>query len=224
MRSQATHSATVTPRQPGPSPGPIAIAGNASKTRRHGTNNTKNPPPPHPALPNEVPRQVRRHRARATMGVRGHTKPAVSSRPPAPGCGCAAPRSRKPAPACRLHRHAPPRDPAVPTRRSHRSAATGEHRSGGPTEQPRDRLHDKMRRRIAFPVGEDLAGFGECHCIDHRIGIAAAGGEGAVEGGELLAGSRRPDSPPAVLPPSAALRRHSGWRARQFAERRRPLR
>src|SRR5690348_8725454 len=46
-----------------------------------------------------------------------------------------------------------------------------------------------MRRRIVLPVSEDLAGLGECHHINHRIGIAAAGGEGAVEGGKLLAGS-----------------------------------
>ena len=64
-----------------------------------------------------------------------------------------------------------------------------ERRSRGPAEQPRDRLHDQMRRRIAFPIGEDLAGLGERHRVDHRVGIAAAGGEGAVDGGELLAGA-----------------------------------
>src|SRR3954470_8742748 len=52
-----------------------------------------------------------------------------------------------------------------------------------------------MRRRIVFPITEDLAGLGQGHCVDHAVGVAAAGGEGAVEGAELLAGIA-----PAVAP------------------------
>ena len=49
-------------------------------------------------------------------------------------------------------------------------------------------MQQQMRRRVVLPVTENLAGLGQGHCVDHAVGVAAAGGEGAVEGAELLAG------------------------------------
>jgi hypothetical protein len=58
-------------------------------------------------------------------------------------------------------------------------------RARRPSEKPRDRLQHQMRRRVVVPIGEDLAGFGEAQLVDIAVGVAAAGGEGAVDGGEL---------------------------------------
>src|SRR5437868_4654874 len=52
-----------------------------------------------------------------------------------------------------------------------------------------------MGRRVVLPIAEDLAGLGQGHPVDHRIGIAAAGGEGAIEGAEPVAGTS-----PAIVP------------------------
>src|SRR5581483_6901208 len=81
-----------------------------------------------------------------------------------------------------------------------------------PAEHGRDRLHHQVHRRVVGPVGEDFLGLGQGHRVDHAIGVPAAGGEGAVDAGELgaavAAGTASPDgaSPAALsIPATAAL-------------------
>src|ERR1051325_5397446 len=41
-----------------------------------------------------------------------------------------------------------------------------------------------MRRRVVLPIAKDLAGLGEGHVVDHAVAVAAAGGEGAIDGAD----------------------------------------
>ena len=85
-------------------------------------------------------------------------------------------------------RHADTRGYGKPGRRG-RQKVIGIGRAcgrGAPAEQAGDRLQYQVRRRVLLPMPENFAGLGQGHPIDHGVGVAAAGGECAVDGAELL--------------------------------------